>query len=136
MSSNIPREVEELLEYLLKNIEIDEEDKRYALMLSREYICNYCNRDDIPRKVYSTWSSMALDILKNKFPLKFKKPEENEVGISDVSSINVGDTTLSISSTDRNKKAEVKSTIELENAMISTYKTQLHRIRKLNYDGD
>ena len=127
MSSNIPREVEELLEYLLKNIEIDEEDKRYALMLSREYICNYCNRDDIPRKVYSTWSSMALDILKNKFPLKFKKPEENEVGISDVSSINVGDTTLSISSTDRNKKAEVKSTIELENAMISTYKTQLHR---------
>ena len=136
MSSNIPREVEELLEYLLKNIEIDEEDKRYALILSREYICNYCNRDDIPRKVYSTWSSMALDILKNKFPLKFRKPEENEVGISDVSSINVGDTTLSISSTDRNKKAEVKSTIELENAMISTYKTQLHRIRKLNYDGD
>ena len=129
MLSNIPAEVLSLLTYLLAGkTGISEDDKKYALSKASEYICNYCSLTAVPKQVYNTWCDMAISILKVKVPSSFTDDEEGSPTIADVTSVNVGDTSLNLGS----KKSEVRATIDLENAMISMYKAQLHKVRGMS----
>lgn len=122
---NIPEVVKMQLTYLLKGKEgIGELDIEYALSRAREYICNYCNIQSVPKQVYSTWANMALDIIKNDFPNIF-----NEIDNRDISHIKAGDTDITLGG-NGGKSAET-----LEKAMITSYSSQLHSIRRIKY-GD
>lgn len=121
---SIPERVKKIITYQLKGKGIEDEQMNYALLRAREMILNYCHIGEVPDKVYFTWVAMSVDLLKEAFPDKFSTDSPT---MSNVSSISVGDTSINLGG----KMSEVLSSIELENRLISSYKTQLRSIREI-----
>lgn len=81
-----------LIKRKLKGIEMSDEDITLAAEEVEQIIVNYCNIKSVPDALRFTWANMAVDILKS-----LNAQDGGEAVAGGPSSINMGDTSLSFS---------------------------------------
>ena len=113
----------DLIKRKLKGIEMADEDIQLAADEAEQVILNYCNITVVPDALRFTWANMAVDILKS-----LNADATGEAVSGGPSSVSMGDTSLSFSSSGSNSGHMV----DLD-ALINDYKSQLQKFRRVKW---
>lgn len=113
----------DLIKRKLKGIEMADEDIQLAADEAEQVILNYCNITVVPDALRFTWANMAVDILKS-----LNADATGEAVSGGPSSVSMGDTSLSFSSSGSNSG----HVVDLD-ALINDYKSQLQKFRRIKW---
>lgn len=100
-----------------------------------QVILNYCMIPEVPTALRFTVANMTLDLL--KYQLEVNKPADvlnlDDIDISDVSGIKVGDTSVDIGESRRDnvRKLVLNSHKNNLDDIVMNYRSQLNRFRRL-----
>lgn len=113
-----------LIKRKLKGTEMSDEDITLAAEEVEQVIVNYCNIKSVPDALRFTWANMAVDILKS-----LNAQDGGEAVAGGPSSINMGDTSLSFSTSG----STTGHVVDLDK-LIFNYKEQLQKFRRIKWD--
>lgn len=117
-----------------KKVKFTDEDILLALQEVEQEIKNYCYIPDVPEALKYTWCNMSIDLLLYEHEVN-TTPDDvlKACDPSDISTIKVGDTTLTLG--DKYRSNARSRTLQSHNAnldeIILNYKAQLNRFRRL-----
>lgn len=112
----------------------DDNDILLALQEVEQAIKNYCSISEVPEALKYTWCNMSIDLLLYNHEVN-TTPDDvlNAFDPSDVSTIKVGDTSLSLGDKYRNNQRS--RTLQSHEAdldeIVMNYKAQLNHFRRL-----
>jgi len=95
-----------------------------AIEEAQQVILNYCNIKQVPDALRFTWANMACDIVKS-----FNAAETGEPVNGAPASVNMGDTTVSVSNT----QSGTGHVVDLD-AFIQNYREQLNKFRRVKWE--
>lgn len=87
----------------------------FAMMTTKDVICNFCNIEEIPNGLMSTAYRMAMDV--------FRRESLGTQTAETVTSITVGDTSTTFGST--------QASTDYSDSLLKDYKMQLRRYRRV-----
>lgn len=112
----------------------DENDIQLALQEVEQAIKNYCRIPEVPEALKYTWCNMCVDLLMYNHEVN-TTPDDvmNAFDPSDVSTIKVGDTSLSLGDKYRNnQRSRILQSHEADlDKLVMDYKAQLNQFRRL-----
>lgn len=106
-----------------------------ALDEVEQVVLNYCMIPEVPNALRFTVANMTLDLL--KYQLEVNKPTDTlnleNIDISDVSGVKVGDTSVDIGESRRDnvRKSVLNSHKNNLDDIVMNYRSQLNRFRRL-----
>lgn len=112
----------------------DENDIMLALEEVEQAIKNYCSIPQVPEALKYTWCNMSIDLLLYNYEVNTTSDDVLDAfDPSDVSTIKIGDTSLSLGDKYRNNQRS--RTLQSHNAdldkIIMNYSAQLNQFRRL-----
>ena len=123
----------EIVDAKLHN-KVDDVTCQLAIEEVEQAIKNYCHIDKVPEELKFVAANMAVDLIRYEQAITGENPEGlEEIGVSDVSSIKIGDTTVSLGKgsentiTDRAKDSHQANLDEI----VLNYKQELVRFRRM-----
>lgn len=127
-------ELSKIIKRKQTKIVFDENDIMLALQEVEQSIKNYCSIPEVPEALKFTWCNMSIDLLLYNHEINTTPDDVLEAfDPSDVSTIKVGDTSLSLGDKYRNNSRS--RTLQSHNAnlddIIMNYKAQLNQFRRL-----
>lgn len=117
-----------------KKVQFTDEDIRAALQEVEQTIKNYCCIPVVPEALKYTWCNMSIDLLLYNHEVNTTPDDVLEAfDPSDVSTIKVGDTSISLGDKYRNNMRS--RTLQSHNAnlddIVTNYRAQLNQFRRL-----
>lgn len=98
-------------------------------------VINYCMIPEVPDALRFTVANMTIDLLKYQDEVNKPSAEMNieDIDLSDVSGIKVGDTSIDIGESRRDnvRKAKLNSHVNNLDDIVMNYRSQLNRFRRL-----
>lgn len=127
-------ELVKIIKQKRKKVTFTDDDILAALMEVEQEIKNYCNIPEVPEALKYTWCNMSIDLLLYNHEVNTTPNDVLETfDPSDVSTIKIGDTSISLGDKYRNN---VRSrTLQSHNAnlddIITNFRAQLNRYRRI-----
>lgn len=127
--------VEEILDYKLKrllganHVKVTTDDKKFILAQAKNKIQAYCHRRDMPKAIYYIWVDIAIEVLKGLDISLFKKTLTEEELAAKVTSVSVGDSSVSLQATDDLIDTGYDTNGE-DAAILNSFARQLQQFRK------
>lgn len=84
------------------NIKIEDSDIEFSILEAKDYIINYCNRNDIPSNLDITILKLVIDLI--NFDNKSSDTEEID---DNVKSISQGDTNITFKDKNKEKREDI-----------------------------
>ena len=113
---------------------VEELTCQIAIEEVEQAIKNYCNIDRVPEELKFVVANMAVDLVRYEQAIVGENPEGlDEISLSDVSSIKIGDTSVNLGSGAESAvvdKAKDSHKANLD-AVVMNYSQQLHRFRRM-----
>lgn len=127
----------EIIEIVLnkrKSINFSDYDVLSAIKEVEQAIKNYCKIPSVPEELKYTWSNMSVDLLMYTHEINTTPDDVLEAfDPSDVSTIKIGDTSISLGDKYRNNSRS--RTLQSHNAnlddIVTNYRAQLNQFRRL-----
>lgn len=125
-----------LLEIVVAKLhnKVDDLTCQIAIDEVEQAIKNYCNIDKVPEELKFVAANMAVDLVRYEQAITGENPEGlEEIGVSDVSSIKIGDTTVSLGKGSENTiidRAKDSHKVNLDE-IVFNYKQQLVGFRRM-----
>lgn len=116
--------VKVLVSHKLRDNSISSDIICMAIEEAEQIIKNYCNFREVPTELAFTWANMACDIIKS-----FNAAETGEPVNGAPASVNMGDTTVSVSNT----QSATGHVVDLD-AFIQNYREQLNKFRRVKWE--
>ena len=117
-----------------KKIPFPDEDIIAALQEVEQVIKNYCSIPTVPYELRYTWCNMSIDLLLYNHEVNATPNDVLEiVDPSDVSTIKLGDTSISLGDKYRhNARSRILQSHQANlDAIVTNYKAQLNQFRRL-----
>lgn len=117
-----------------KKVVFSDEDILSALEEVEQVIKNYCSIPDVPDALRFTWCNMSIDLLLYNYEVNTPPNDVLEAfDPSDVSTIKVGDTSITLGDKYRSnaRSRTLQSHQSNLDAVVTNYKAQLNQFRRL-----
>lgn len=113
---------------------VDDVTCQMAIEEVEQAIKNYCNIDKVPQELKFIAANMAVDLVRYEQAISGENEEGlEEIGISDVSSIKIGDTSINLGTGSENTVVDRARDAHRPNLdeIVFNYRAQLNRFRRM-----
>ena len=124
----------DIVETKLRNEPIDVESMELAILEVTQAVKNYCNIDKVPEQLNFVIANMSIDLIRYQSAVASTGTIDiNNIGVQDVSSLNIGDTSITLGEGSPTNASTIakKSHVPNLDEIVMNNKQQLQKFRRM-----